>query len=43
MQANYGAGVELMIEIEVNQVVPFREAVINKSAAKAIVRSLDNN
>ncbi|WP_394245136.1 YigZ family protein [Vibrio astriarenae] len=43
VQANYGAGVELMIEIEVNQVVPFREAVINKSAAKAIVRSLDNN
>ncbi|MDR9828760.1 YigZ family protein [Vibrio sp. FNV 38] len=40
--ANYAASVELVIEIEVDLVSVFKEAVINKSGAKAIVKSQDN-
>ncbi|CAM4270317.1 YigZ family protein [Vibrio agarivorans] len=40
--ANYAVNVELVIEIEVSQVSLFTEAVINKSGAKAIVRSQNN-
>ncbi|MGL6315192.1 YigZ family protein [Vibrio sp. WXL103] len=39
--ANYAENVELTVEIEVNQVSSFTEAVVNKSGAKAIVTSQD--
>ncbi len=42
VEADYQSRITLVVEIEVNQVSPFTQTIINKSAAKVLVTPLDD-